>query len=274
MKTMIMMNAKNLHDCLKFRQSMCALFATLTFSYAGVIHSEDSKTEKAKTYKVERKPAAVDEEVLTVPLSSDESFFTNDNMFAEDDAGVMKDMKASLHGWETTEEYARVWNLQDTGLYNTPTTSQKAKYISKKMLRYADKRFSGEMRRADEGSTLHSMSKVEKNLRPNAAVNVSKNFGFKFKARVLQGKAIVDVKNPWVECNATVGVNGKAKLITRKEFKEVGMASGAEFSVNDSTFLTYIDQQVTDNVKARISNTSGVDADSRLEMMASFPFNL
>lgn len=274
MKTMIMMNAKNLHDCLKFRQSVCAVFVTLTFSYTGLVHSTDTQSQKEKTFKVDRKPAAVDEEVLTVPLSNDESFFTNDNMFAEDDAGVMKDMKASLGAWEATEEYARVWNLQDTGLYNTPTTSQKGKYISKKMLRYADKRFSGEMKKADEGSALHSMSRVEKNLRPNAAVNVSKNFGFKFKARVLQGKAIVDVKNPWIECNATVAVNGKAKLITRKEFKEVGMASGAEFSVNDSTFLTYVDQQVTDNVKARISNTSGVNADSRLEMMASFPFNL
>jgi hypothetical protein len=274
MKTMIMMNAKNLHDCLRFRQSMCALIVTLTFTYSGIVRCADLKSEKVITHKVERKPAAVDEEVLTVPLINNDSFFTNDNMFAEDDAGVMRDMKASLDSWGSTEEYARTWNLQETGLYNTPTTSQKAKYISKKMLRYADKRLSGEMKKADEGSTLHSMSRVEKNLRPNAAVNLSKNFGFKFKARVLQGKVIVDVKNPWVECNATVGVNGKAKLITRKEFKEVGMASGAEFSINDSTFLTYIDQQVTDNVKARLSNTSGVDADSRLEMMASFPFNL
>jgi hypothetical protein len=274
MKTMIMVNAKKLHDCLKFRQSMCALIATLTFSFSGMVRSADLKSEKISTHIVDRKPAAVDEEVLTVPLTNDESFFTNENIFAEDDAGVMKDMKASLSGWEATEEYARVWNLQDTGLYNTPTTSQKRKYIAKKMLRYADKRLSGEMRKAGEGSTLHSMSKVEKNLRPNAAVNVSKNFGFKFKARVLQGKAIVDVKNPWLECNATVALNGKAKLITRKEFKEVGLASGAEFSINDSTMLTYIDQQVTDNVKARISNTNGVDADSRLEMMASFPFNL
>ena len=142
------------------------------------------------------------------------------------------------------------------------------------MLRYADKRLSGEMRRAEEGSTLHSMSRVEKNLRPNASVNVSKNFGFKFKARVLQGKVIVDVKNPWIECNATMSANGRARITTRKDFKEVGMSSGAEYSVNDSSLLTYIDQQVTDNVKARVSNTSGDNADSRLEMMASFPFNL
>lgn len=266
MKTMNRSNEKKFHYCLNFRQSLCALFTCLSFSLSAAEVS-------TKSNYVSRKPAAVDEEVLTVPLN-EESFFTNDNMFAEDDAGVMRDMKNSMGSWEATEEYARLWDLESTGLYATPTASQKGKYIAKKMLRYADKRFSGEMKKAEEGSTLHSMSRVEKNLRPNAAVNVSKNFGFKFKARVLQGKAIVDVKNPWVECNATVGINGKAKLITRKEFKEIGMASGAEFSVNDSVFLTYIDQQVTDNVKARLSNTSGDDADSRLEMMASFPFNL
>jgi hypothetical protein len=239
----------------------------LTFS----ICAADRTTQ---TESVSRKPAAIEEEVLTVPLSNNDSFFTNENIFAEDDAGVMKDMKASFHGWEATEEYSKTWGLESTGLYKTPTTSQKSKYLSKKMLRYVDKRLSGEMKKADEGSTLHKVGKVEKNLRPNASVNVSKNFGFKFKARVLQGKAIVEVKNPWIECNATVSANGKARLITRKDFKELGMATGAEYSVNDAQILTYIDQQVTNNIKARVSNTSGNDADSRVEMWASFPFNL
>lgn len=267
MKTMIMNKEKKLHSCLIFKQSLCALLVCMSFSLCA---SEFKKESNSLT----RKPAAVDEEVLTVPLSQNDSFFTNDNMFAEDDAGVMKDMKASLGAWEAAEEYARIWDLEDTGLYTTPTTTQKSKYIAKKMLRYADKRFSGEMKKAGEGSALYSMSKVEKNLRPNAAVNVSKDFGFKFKARVLQGKVIVDVKNPWIECNATVSANGKAKLITRKEFKEAGLVSGAEYSVNDSSLLTYIDQQVTDNLKARVSNINGNDADSRVEMTASFPFNL
>ncbi len=269
MKTMTKATLKNLHRCLTFRHSLCALLAVLTFQVSAL----DTQANSQKDKKISRRPAAVEEEVLTVPLY-EESVFSNDNMFAEDDAGVMRDMKNSLNGWEKTEEYARLWDLQSTGLYNTPTTSQKGKYISKKLLRYADKRFSGEMKKADEGSTLHKMSKVEKNLRPNASVSVSKNFAFKFKARVLQGKAIMEVKNPWVECSAHLGANGKAKLITRKEFKSLGLASGAEYSINDSKMLTYIDQQITDNVKARLSNTSGNDADSRLEMTASFPFNL
>jgi hypothetical protein len=267
MKTLNLQNLKNIHSCITFRQSLCVFMTCLSFSICAA--------EKTKqTESITRRPSAIEEEVLTVPLSNDESFFTNENIFAEDDAGVMKDMKSSLHAWEVTEEYEKAWGLESTGLYNTPTTSQKGKYISKKMLRYVDKRLSGEMKKADEGSTLHKVGKMEKNLRPNTAVNISKNFGLKFKARVLQGKAVMEVKNPWVECNATVSANGKARLITRKDFKELGLASGVEYSVNDSQFLAYIDQQVTNNIKARVSNTSGNDADSRVEMWASFPFNL
>ncbi len=265
MKNLNLTKMKNLHNCLSFRHVLCGVILCLTFK----VIAEDSSTKQSIT----RKPAAVEEEVLTVPLNED-SIFTNAHIFAEDDAGVMKDMKDSLHSWEKTEEYARLWDIKSTGLYNTPTSSEKGKYISKKMLRYADKRLSGEMKNASEGTTLHKMKTVEKNLRPNAAVNVTKNFGFKFKARVLQGKAIVEVKNPWVECNATISANGKARVITRKEFKELGLASGAEYSVNDSEFLTYVDQQLTDNIKARVSNTNGATDESRAELTASFPFNL
>lgn len=267
MKTMKTTELKKLPGCLKFRQLFILVFAITTTS--------TSLSQAAENYvsaNVSRKPAAVEEEVLTIPLTNET--FSNEFIFAEDDAGVMKDMKESLSAWEKTEEFARIWDLQDTGVYSTPTTSQKGKYISKKMLRYADKRLSGEMKKADEGSTLHRVSRVEKQLRPNASVNLSKNFGLKFKARVLQGKATVEFKNPWVECNATVGANGKARVVSRKEFKSLGLASGAEYSVNDSQFLTYVDQQITDNVKARVSNISGNDADSRVEMTASFPFNL
>lgn len=265
MKTLLTTKMKNLHRCLTFRQILCGAILCASFSVSAVEATKSSVT---------RKPAAVDEEVLTVPLMVDDSIFTNAKIFAEDDAGVMKDVKGQMESWEKTEEYANLWDLKSTGLYNTPTTSQKSKYLSKKILRYVDKRVSGEMKNSEEGSAMYKMKNVEKNLRPNAAVNVSKNFGFKFKARVLQGKAIVEVKNPWIECNATVSANGKARLVTRKDFKELGLASGAEYSFNDSQFLTYIDQQLTDNIKARVSNTAGATDDSRAEITASFPFNL
>lgn len=263
---MIIIKLKNIglkNKCLNFRHLFSGFLMCLSLG-AGA--------DEVQSKHISRKPAAIEEEVLTVPLA-ESTFFTNENMFAEDDSGVMKEMKASLSAWEKTEEFVKQWDLQSTGVYKIPTASEKGKYISKKMLRYVDKRLSGEMRNAREGSTLHSMKNVEKNLRPNAHVNISKNFGLKFRARVLQGKATVEVKNPWIHCSATVAANGRMVVNTKKEFKEIGLTSGADYFVNDSKLTTYIDQQLTGAIKARVSNTGGNDADSRVEMMASFPFN-
>ncbi len=228
---------------------------------------------------VSRGPAAIEEEVLTVPFEREVP--TVEFLFAEDDAGIMKEMKSTVDGWEKTEEFARVWDLESTHLYNTPETKDKQKYLSKRMMRYADKRFSGELKKAETGSTLHKVSKVEKQLRPSASVPVNKYISLKFKARVLQGKAIIEIRNPWVEANATVSLNGKTRILTKKDFKELGLSSGAEYSITESEWVAFIDQAISSNIKARVSSTQkddkmmfSDDADARAEIMASFPFNL
>ncbi|NOT78156.1 MAG: hypothetical protein HOP07_04040 [Bacteriovoracaceae bacterium] len=268
MKTFQPLTKKFQSNCLFFKQALgCFLiFSTTSLSAIEVNY-------------IERKPASIEEEVLTVPLAIDT--FSNETLFAEDDSGVMRDLKATLQSWDSTDEYANKWDLKSTGLFNTPDTIEKRKFIEKKLLRYVDKRLSGEMKKAEEGSALHKVSKVEKQLRPNASVNISKNFGLKFKARVIQGKATVEFKNPWIECNTVVSAAGKIRVITRKEFKGLGTASGAEYGVNEAQIVTYVDQQLSNNIKARISSTQtnsldifSNDADARVEMSASFPFNL
>jgi hypothetical protein len=224
---------------------------------------------------IKRSPAsAFEEEVLTVPL---EQKTVVKSLLAEDDAGVMVGMRTSLSGWEEKEEYAKRWNLESTHQYKTPTTPEKTKYLAKNVVRYADKRLAGEMKNAEEGSTMQQVGKVEKSLRPNANVAVSKYISLKFKVRVLQGKAIMEVRNPWIECSTTVSANGKAKVLTKKDFNQLGTSTGVEYNVNDSQFVAFVDQEVTQNIKARLSSTTqpnGNDADKRLEMSASFPFNL
>ena len=222
-----------------------------------------------------RTPAsAFDEEVLTVPL---EQKVISQSLFAEDDAGVMREMRDSLSNWQATEDFSKKWSLESTHLYKTPTTSDKAKFISKNLLRYTDKRIAGEVRDAEEGSTMHSVGKVEKSLRPNTTVPVTKYISLKFKARILQGKAIMEVRNPWLECSATIKANGKAKVLTKKDFNQLGTSTGVEYNVNETQWVAFVDQEITKNVKARLSSTGqpdGHDADKKIEMTASFPFNL
>jgi len=252
--------------CPNFRH--LSLFTILTLASVSVFSTEVRKNQ------VKRVPAsAFEEEILTVPLEQKALIKT---VFAEDDAGVMVSVRSSLASWEEREEYAKTWHLESTHLYNVPTTHEKKLFIYKNILRYADKRLAGEMKNAEEGSTLQKVGKVEKSLRPNATVAVSKYIAFKFKVRVLQGKAVMEVRNPWLECNATVSARGKAKVVTKKDFNQLGTSTGIEYNVNEAQWIAFVDQEITKNIKARISSTqtSGNDADKKLEMTASFPFNL
>lgn len=259
--------SEKIHSCLKFIQVSMFIFSTFG---SLMIHARDF------SYSTRKPASAPEEEVMTLP-TFDKPLLVS--LFAEDDAGIMATMRTSLNTWEEQENYSKRWNLESTGLYKTPTTSDKRKYIANKLLKYADKRLSGEIRNADEGSTLHSVGKVEKSLRPNAVVSLSKLVSVKFKARVLQGKAIMEVRNPWVEFSTTLAATGSVKLLTQKNFKELGTSTGVEFAANNSEWVAFVDQEVTTNVKARLSSTQknqsifNNDADKKVEMSASFPLN-
>ena len=265
MKTMNLTEKLETRGCQNFRHlSVFIISSLLSFSCFSLEHK----------FANSRSPAsAFDEEVLTIPVETKQ---ISQTLFAEDDAGVMKGMRDSLTSWQETEDYAQKWDLHSTHLYNTPTVKEKRVYITKNLLRYADKRFAGELRDAEEGSTLQKVSKVEKNLHPNLSVPVSKSVSIKFKARVLQGKAMMEVRNPWLDLNATVGLNGKARVVTKKDIAQTGTSTGIEYSVNDSVWVAFVDQEITKNIKGRLSSTStpNNDADKRLELMACFPFNL
>lgn len=256
-----------LHDCLKIKHIVVFTFCTLVSL---------SVFSKELTYLV-RKPASTpDDEVITAP-AYDKSMVAI--IFADDDAGVMAEMRNSLSNWEKVEEYRNRWNLESTLVYRTPTTDDKRKFLANKLLKYADKRLAGEIKNADEGSTLHTVGKVEKTLRPNTTVAVSNLISLKFKARVLQGKAIMEVRNPWLEVTTTVNGHGEVKLLTQKEFKSLGLTSGVEYTANHGEWIAFADQAITQNIKARVSSTQkdqsilNNDAEKKLEMTASFPLN-
>lgn len=266
----------NFNDCTLSVGNMKLGLTAVVLSFTSFCFSSSAHELMSKQ---SRKIASVEEEVLTVPVTK--STFSKEVIFQEDDSGVMKGMKEDLYEWEKRREFAELWDLEGIQFYEAPTANDQKKYLGKKVLRYLDRRLNGEMKKAQEGSTLHSIRTVEKSLRPDATVAMTKNFSVKFKFRALQGKLITDFRNPWVESNLTLGANGKVKFITKKHFKELGLTGGTELSVTESTLLAYIDQEFTQNIKGRVStyqengmNIFGNDADTRVEIVASFPFNM
>ncbi len=259
---------KRMADCKKFLH--LSIFSLLALCIATNLFAASLDRSPAN--------AVPDEEVLTAPHDQKVLIQT---IFADDDAGVMRNVRLSLESYQQTEAYAKIWHLESTGLYNTPLASEKKKLITSNIIKYADKRLSGEIRNAAEGTSLHSIGKAEKALRPNTEVGISKLISLKFKARVLQGKIFMEVRNPWIELSTSVSARGKIKLITRKEFSEMGLSSGAEFNFTEGESVIYADQVLNKNIKARLSTNQikyqkvmSNDADKRLEMIATFPFNL
>jgi len=200
-------------------------------------------------------------------------------ILVDDDAGVLNSVRNNLKNWQDTEDYAKAWNLQSTGLYTIKTTEDKKKYLNKRMLKYLDKRLSGEIKKSEEGSTLRRVANVQKALRPKASVAVSKNIKLKVKARVLQGRVFVVVDNPYVDYKTEVSLKGNVNMKVQKRFDKVGLSTNMDYDVNEGSYVTYVDKTVVESVTARISSTQTDkdlaftgNSDKKLQLFFSKPF--
>ncbi len=233
-----------------------------------------------KSHKIGRAPANFipDTEIEPVPI---ENRIWLQNLLVEDNHGVLAGIRANLQSWEQTEEYAKNWNLESTGLYKTPSTATKKAFLNKWLLKYFDKRLAGEIKNSEEGSTLHTVGQVHQTLRPNTEVGISKKIKVKFKARLLQGRAIARVENPWVDADATIKMTGEVNVNMRKELKEIGVSAGINYNANEGRYLAHVDKKLTDKITARISSNQEDDkvmfdtdesVDKRLEFFFTTPF--
>ncbi|MCO4793165.1 MAG: hypothetical protein KC493_05615 [Bacteriovoracaceae bacterium] len=236
--------------------------------------------ELEKSEKVGRSPANFipDTEIEPIPL---QNRIWLQNLLVEDNSGVLASIRANIQGWEATEEYAKNWNLESTGLYDTPKRATKKAFLNKWLLKYFDKRLAGEIRNSQEGSTLHAVGKVHQTLRPNTEVGLTKKIKVKFKARVLQGRAIARVENPWVDTHATVNIDGEVNVQMKKSLSDIGVTAGINYNANEGRYLAHVDKKLTEKITARVSSNQKDDemmfdvdekVDKRLEFFFHTPF--
>ena len=175
-------------------------------------------------------------------------------IFVEDDAGVMKSIKSSIKKWENLEEYGRHWNLYSSGLYKTPGKDSKRRYLEKRLLKYADKRLSGEIKRAEEGTTLKSIQRAHDALRPSAKAQLSKDVKIRFKARLLQGEARLFVDNPYVDFQTRFEAGGGTDLNLGRSISSLGIRASVDCMVDDGYWRACIERPLGKSLKARISS--------------------
>jgi hypothetical protein len=201
------------------------------------------------------------------------------NVFVETDEGNISSMRSQFEKWEREQEYARVWNLESTGLYESVDTSKRKAYFNRQLLKYADKRLSGEVREAEEGSSLHTVGQVEQALRPNAEAEISKNVKVKLRARALQGKATMVVQNPYIEMNSSINLSGEATVFVGKKLEALGVDTALDYQVSEGVWVARIDKALTNTVTARVTSSQDDDAmaftgksDQTLQFIYSAPF--
>lgn len=201
-------------------------------------------------------------------------------ILVEDDAGVLRSIKNDLEKWEQEEEYVKNWDLESTGLYTIVSQERKKNYLGKRILKYVDKRISGEVKKAEEGSTLAAVGKAQKALKPSTKVSVSENIKLKFKARVLQGMAILKIDNPYVDYNTTYSFSDGLRMKMKKEFKSIRSVASVDYNPEDKVYTAQFDKGITNTISARVSSYqdhgTGIfaeESDSTIQLRYSSPFN-
>ena len=228
--------------------------------------------------KLERSPAnfVPSEELEPVPF---QQTIWLDRVLVEDDRGVLSGMTNTLNEWQEEEEYARNWNLVSTNMYDIKDESDRKSFVARQALKYVDKRISGEVKRADEGSTLYRVGQAQKALKPKAEAKISENFKVKVKGRVLKGKVIVKLVNPYVDCHVDVHLDGRINMEVKKELKDLQVVAKTTYEVKEGRWIASIDKKLTQSISTRLSSTQsskgvvfGDNADNRLEVFYSNSF--
>lgn len=191
-------------------------------------------------------------EQTTRPPPKDEVWLKK--VFVHDDGGILQGVKKNLDKWQKTEEYRKAWDIESTGLYNTPGRAKKDDYLRRVFLKYADKRLSGEIKTAERGTALHRIKTAEKALSPKVEAKVAKNVKIKFKARVLQRMGKLLVKNPLVDYHVSINTTGAVKMHLGRDIKALGLSAKIDYDANKGVYVAKIGKRISRNISSTLSS--------------------
>jgi hypothetical protein len=263
------LNVNNTH-CRSFRHLYGFLSLTAVALFSAVIMADSREIPTQKISKG-RAPASAfaAEEFEQAPAAQT---IWLQKVWIADHAGVMDRVRNTFDYWDSQEEYAKNWNLESTGLFDIRDSKERASYFGSNILKYVDKRISGEIKNAEEGSAFHTVGQVQEALKPDAEVGLTENYKLKFRARVLEGKGTMLLINPYCEASMVVKLNGELNLVAKKKFDDIDTEAGIDVSVDEGRWLASIDHKITDNLIARASSELKVDFSRETDTKLEFYF--
>lgn len=177
-----------------------------------------------------------------------------ESVFVHDRAGVLHSIRDQFDSWDKIEAFSDNWHLESTGLYETPSETYKRSFMQKNMLKYFDKRLSGEIKNSAEGSTLYRVGQVQQVLKPSTKFSITNDIKVRLKAKVLQGKIFLLVENPYIECKTEFNAKGELLLDMGKKFKATNTEANFNYKVNEGSWIASLDQALVKDWRARVSS--------------------
>jgi len=260
---------QNISGCIKDFDNLSKLFILtiifgITLIPAFKVYGEDSHSENNSYLRLEylgphakiatRGPNnfVPDDDVEPLPL---EVKIWVQDILVEDSAGVLNKVKGNIKSWRDREEYAKTWNLSSTGLFVTPDSEEKEKFLKQHMLQYLDKRLSGEIRNAKEGSALHRLGQVEKALQPKAEASITSNIKIKLNAKVIEQRIFLLVDNPFIDYETKVDNHGRVEMKMGKNIESINVQSEIRYDIAGDKWVAEVVRPINSNLKAKISSS-------------------
>jgi hypothetical protein len=215
------------------------------------------------------------DEVIVVPRQ-EESWYQNN--IIDDNQGIMNAMRVDIRRWQEQGMYLDLWGLRKTGIYpETPPEVLTAR-VRRDMLRYADKRISGEVNKAEKGSNLYRVGQAQKTLSPSTQVSIFEGYSIKMQVRVIQGKTTFLFNNPYMKTYMEVTLGGRREFVTEKWFFDIFRAA-VNYRFDQSMYFTTFDYRITPQITASVVSQQNIQAapysgesDKRIQLNYFFQF--
>ncbi len=173
----------------------------------------------------------------------------------EDNSGVLESLRSEIRHWQEVDEYAHYWNLESTGLYQTPDDERRKNHVERQFWRYLDRRVSEEINSAEEGSALHTIGRVEDAVRPESSeVNFSEDYRLRFRVRPLRGQAIVELENPYLDHELVLSASGRADMRLSKDIDAINANASFNYHIDRGYAVSHFSKGLAENVTGRISH--------------------
>ncbi len=182
----------------------------------------------------------------------------------EDDSGVLDSMRQNFNRWQNQETYADQWNLESTGLFVGPDEGQKKSYFQRMMLKYIDKRFSGELKRQQEDPStghhgLQQVATINNVIQPSGGMNMGQGVKLKLRARPIQGRVFLLIQNPIMDYETKVSLDGRVIMSANRSIDFLGVKAGVNYDMHYHAWEAHVDKTLTETLMARASSSGQSD---------------